>query len=267
MPYPIVPEESAKGWFKKWQDACEKASARVSPIESPKVEKQPIGDDFNWEMEIPAIVYSLAALLEKEGEKAFESKGAVLLHEALPDHEALRDPEFWYWFAIEPGRSLVESRYPFKEKTQVDLESEDNERKTPNYLPGRNNFVGQNAKEVLFFRLWIRAEMGRLVDGADDASKVYEYARGGSVEFWRSHLLRVLYAQHRAFLQAFVDFQFPGPDRNEPRLTIPEIRQLAKDLAKACANVSVELLDRNQSKAFIKRVWARTSSARGWVKD
>lgn len=39
MPYPIVSEESAKGWFKKWQDVCEEASARVSPIESPRVEK------------------------------------------------------------------------------------------------------------------------------------------------------------------------------------------------------------------------------------
>ena len=92
------------------------------------------------------------------------------------------------------------------------------------------------------------------------------FAAGGSVEFWRSHLLRVLYAQHRPFLQAFVDFQFPGPDRDKPKLTIPEIRQLAKDLAKACANVSVELLDTNQSRAFIERVWTRTSSARAWVK-
>jgi len=267
MPYPIVSEDSAKGWFNKWQDACEEASARVSPMEAPKVEKQPIGDEFDWEMEIQAIVDSLATLLDREGEKAFESKGAVLLHKALPDHEALRDPEFWYWFATVPGRALVESRYPFKEKTQAALELEDGEGKKPNFLPGRNNFVGQHAKEVLFFRLWIRAEMGRLADRNGDAAGVYEYASGGSVEFWRSHLLRVLYAQHRPFLQAFVDFQFPGPDRDKPRLTIPEIRQLAKDLAKACANVSVELLDRNQSRAFIERVWTRTSSARAWVKS
>lgn len=267
MSYPIVNEDSVKGWFKKWLDACEEAGARVPPVEVPKVELRPIGDDFDWEEETQAIVDGLDHLLENEGEKAFESKGAVMIHEALPDHEALRDPEFWYWFTTGPGRALVEKRYPFKDTTKSHPEFEkDAPAKKPNYLPGRNNFVGQHAKEVLFFRLWIRAEMGRMVNLSDDTTNVYEYAQGGSVEFWRSHLLRVLYAQHRPFLQAFVDFQFPGPERDKPKLSIPEIRQLAKDLAKACANVAVEILDREQSKAFIERVWTRTSSVRAWVK-
>lgn len=164
-----------------------------------------------------------------------------------------------------PGRELIELRYPYKEKfpTREDWEAS-GEAKKPSFLPGRANFVSPDAKEVLFFRLWIRAEMSRLVEDSED--NAYDFT-GGGTEFWRSHLLRVLYAQHRPLLQAFVDFQYPGPDRDKPSLGVEEIRQLAKDLSKACANVSVELLDRNQSKAFIERVWARTSSARAWVKD
>lgn len=268
MPYPIVREDSAKSWFKKWQEACDESGARILPMEFPKVEIKPLGDEFDWTTEVGAVVHRLQALLTDEGEKAFEAKGSVLLHESLPDHEALRDPEFWYWVACAVGRELIEARYPFKNKDQdsLDLDSED-QQAPKNYLPGRNNFVGQNAKEVLFFRLWIRAEMGMLIEASESASDHYEFAKAGSVEFWRSHLLRVLYAQHRPFLRAFLDFQFPGPDRNKPRLTIPEIRQLAKDLAKACANVSVEVLDQGQSKAFVERVWARTSAAKAWVKS
>lgn len=268
MPYPIVREDAAKMWFKKWQDACEEAGARVEPKEQPKVEQNPLGDDFDWMTEISSVVQKLAGLLANEGEKVFEARGAVLLHEALPDHEALRDPEFWYWFSCTVGRQLVEHRYPFKEKDQDGPDPDDEEEKaTKSYLPGRNNFVGQNGKEVLFFRLWIRAEMGRLIELSGADAGRYEFARAGSVEFWRSHLLRVLYAQHRPFLRAFLDFQFPAPDRNKPRLTIPEVRQLAKDLAKACANVSVELLDQDQSRAFVERVWTRTSATKAWVKS
>lgn len=270
MPYPVISEDACKRWYRSWQEACEEAGRRVAPTEPPKVECKPLGDEFDWETETDAIVQSLMHLLEKDGEKPFEAKGAVMLHKALPDHEALRDPEFWYWLATVPGCSLIERRYPFKEqapKTPEGSLDEDQIEKKPSFLPGRNNFVGQNAKEVLFFRLWIRAEMARMVELADEHSEPYEFALGGSVEFWRSHLLRVLYAQHRAFLQAFVDFQFPGPERTHPRLTIPEIRQLAKDLSKACANVTVELLDRDQSKTFIERVWAKTSVARAWVKS
>ena len=267
MPHPVVGEESVKIWLNKWQETCEGAGSRVLPMETPKVEWNPAGSEFEWEMEIQSIVNEMSILLEAEGQRAFESKGAVMLHKALPDHEALRTPEFWYWFAAVPGRFLIEQRYPFKEKTQVQdgLDKRDSENRS-NYLPGQSNFVGKHAREVLFFRLWIRAEMGRVVEANEQNARAYEYVQGGSVEFWRSHLLRVLYAQHRPFLQAFVDFQFPGPDRSKPRLSIPEIRQLAKDLAKACANVSVEFLDRDQCKKFIERVWSKTSITSAWEK-
>ena len=250
MPYPIVSEVAAASWFKKWQIAREQAGDRVAPPEAPQVEERPIGDNFAWEMEVEAINDKLARLVEKESQKKFESESAVLLHQALPDHEALRDPEFWYWLSTVPGRTVIEKRY-FHKKVS--------------YLPDKKNFFGQHAKEVLFFRLWIRAEMGR-VEPCGSAIDVYEYVRAGSIDFWRSHLLRVLYAQHRPFLQAFIDFQFPAPERDRARLSTPEIRQMAKDLAKVCANISVEMLNRQQCKMLIERVWIKTSQVRTWAK-
>lgn len=270
MPYPIVSEDAAREWYRLWQEVCEEAGRRVAPPQIPNTEQNFRGDDFDWETECAAIVQRLSQLLEYSGEKAFEARGAVLLHEALPDHDALRDPQFWYWFATVPGAVLIEKRYPLKEKATIqsnlhpDSEQAD---KKPSFLPGRSNFVGQSAREVLFFRLWIRAEMARLVEPHGAGEEPYQFALRGSVEFWRSHLLRVLYAQHRDFLQAFVDFQFPNSEGSTPRLAIPEIRQLAKDLAKACANVTVEVLSREQSSAFIERVWAKTSGARAWIKS
>lgn len=267
MSYPVVNEFDARNWYRSWEAACQDAGQRVEPPESPRMEIQALGDDFDWDAECEAIVQRLLGVLQAEGEKAFESKGAVILHKALPDHEALRDPEFWYWMATIPGAALINMRYPFKaqdsKRSGSELGAEQTER-TRSFLPGRNNFVGQNAKEVLFFRLWIRAEMSRMLEAAEDP---YGFTYRGSVEFWRSHLLRVLYAQHRAFLHAFIDFQFPRSEVPAPRLTIPEIRQLAKDLAKACANFTVEVLDVDECRQFIERVWDRTSADRALVKS
>lgn len=279
MPYPIVTEDAGKLWFRRWLDDCQVAGQRVTPSESPRVESHPGGGECDWETDIAALVEDLTQLYdglknlsEDERNRVFESEAAVRMHTALPDHEALCDPQFWYWLATVPGRSLIEVRYPYKPKRMLDnadLASElEPDNKPPKFLPARKNFVGDNAKESLFFRLWIRAEMA-WQDAADSSSGGggrYDYARGGSIDFWRSHLLRVLYAYHRPLLQAFVDFQFPGPTRVQGRLSIPQTRQLAKDIKKICANVSIEALDRAQCRTLIERVWAKTEAAQAWVK-
>lgn len=275
MPYPIVTEDAGKLWFRRWQDECREAGGRVSPSEAPKVETHPGGEPWDWEAGIAALTEDLLRLYEElknlsadERNRVFESTAAVTLHETLPDHDALRDPQFWCWFATVPGRELIETRYPFKPNSapsDAPLPAEPNpDAKPPNYLPARKNFVGEKAQESLFFRLWIRAEMARHMEpGVEDA---YDHARGASIDFWRSHLMRVLYAHHRPLLQAFVDFQFPGPERATPRLPIAQIRQLAKDIKKVCANVTVEALDRAQCQALIERVWVRTEAAQAWIK-
>lgn len=231
----------------------------------PAVEIRSGGENCDWDSLAEAIVADLTEIFEEEGEKALEGEGAEALHyylrDKLPDHEALRDPEFWYWFAAVPGRELIEARYPFKPK-ESSGDAEDRN-KDISYLPGRGNFAGQNAKEVLFFRLWIRAEMARQLDG--DPEKKYEYVTPGAIDFWRSHVFRQLYAHHRPFLHAWVAFQFPDHD-SKARLKTDAIRQLAKDLLKACANIQVELLDADQCRALIERVWAKTEATEAWLK-
>lgn len=262
MCYPIVTDTACKNWYRNWQAACEAAGTRVPAPCIPPVEFRSGGVDCDWDSLAESIVADLTEIFEEEDDKALEGKGAEALHsylhDTLPDHEALRDPEFWYWFATVPGRELIEARYPFKPK-----ESQDDEKKKVAYLPGRGNFAGQQAKEVLFFRLWIRAEMARQLDG--DPEKKYEYVTPGAIDFWRSHVFRQLYAHHRPFLHAWVDFQFPDHDL-EARLKTDAIRQLAKDLLKACANIQVELLDMDQCRALIERVWAKTEATAAWLK-
>jgi len=94
--------------------------------------------------------------------------------------------------------------------------------------------------------------------GLAAGTEPWEFVRPGKVDFWRSHVFRQLYAHHRPFLHAFVDFQFPSyldADRNEALLNTSKIRILARELSMACANVVIETLDQAQCAALIQRVY------------
>jgi hypothetical protein len=152
-----------------------------------------------------------------------------------------------------PGRNLILARYPHKDGKSSAEDEADGEPPSKSPLPNRKNFFGSGAKETLFFRLWIRAEMA--VTMGDDP---WEFVRPGMVDFWRSHVFRQIYAHHRPFLHALVDFQFPSsldPDRTEARLNTSKIRILARELSMACANVVIETLDQVQCAALIQRVY------------
>lgn len=259
MPYPTVSEHAARAWFKQWQDDCEAAGERITPSAAPIVEVREAGAEEDWDGIAATLVEELSSIYRDKGDKSLESIGATRLHEALPDHEALRDPEFWFWLASVGGRTLIEERYPFRPNDDV-VQDEEASKKT-SYLPARNNFVGESAKENFYFRLWIRPEMARHLE--DDHPDVYEYARPGAIDFWRSHVFRQLFAHHRPFLHAWVDFQFPAPQRSA-YLNTQKIRQLAKDLRKACANVQVEVLDVDQCRTLIQRVWSKTAATHSW---
>ncbi|MEZ5715621.1 MAG: hypothetical protein R3D85_10875 [Paracoccaceae bacterium] len=259
MSYPIVTEMVARNWYRTWKQRCleQLPVARVATAD-PDTLQLAEGGAHDWQAIAEAVIERLATLLEAKGNAAFDSEGAILLHEALPDDRALRDPEFWIWFATIPGRALILSRYPekaAKEAPEPDEEDEDAPPKSRNPLPDAKNFHGAGARETLFFRLWIRAEMGRRQGAADE----WEFVRPGMVDFWRSHVFRQLYAHHRPFLEAFVDFQFP-PDpagaRGKPHLNTNAIRRLARELSMACANIVIEALDRSQCRALIERVFA-----------
>jgi Family of unknown function (DUF6339) len=253
MSYPIVKDAVARQWYKTWTESCldQKPAQRVN-IESPAVGTAHAGHDHDWPGIAAKVMEALDVLLS-ESDATFESEGAIALHEALPDDAALRDPEFWIWLATVPGRSLILKRYPLKEGTSSEGDEAEDEKPSKNPLPDRNNFFGSSARETLFFRLWVRAQMGYA-----EAEDPWEFVRPGMVDFWRSHVFRQLYAHHRPFLHAFVDFQFPSSpdtDRTEARLNTSKIRILARELSLACANVVIETLDQAQCAALIQRVY------------
>jgi hypothetical protein len=253
MSYPIVKDAVARQWYKTWTESCldQKLAQRVN-VESPAVGTALGGDDHDWPGIAAKVMQALDDLLS-ESDATFESEGAIVLHEVLPDDAALRDPEFWIWLATVPGRPLILKRYPLKEGKKPKDGQDQSDKPTKNPLPDSNNFFGSGAKETLFFRLWIRAEMGK-----SDSEDQWEFVRPGMIDFWRSHVFRQVYAHHRAFLHAFVDFQFPSssnPDRQKAQLSTPKIRILAHELSLACANVVIETLNQTQCAALIQRVY------------
>ncbi len=253
MSYPIVKDAVARQWYKTWTETCldQKPAQRVN-VESPAIGTAHRGDERDWPGIAAKVMEALDVLLS-ESDAIFESEGAIVLHEALPDDAALRDPEFWTWLATVPGRHLILARYPFEEGRMPERDQEQEDKPSKNPLPNPKNFFGSSARETLFFRLWIRAEMGHA-----DADDRWEFVRPGMVDFWRSHVFRQLYAHHRPFLHAFVDFQFPsspGADRTKARLNTSKIRILARELSLACANVVIETLDQAQCAALIQRVY------------
>lgn len=253
MSYPIVKDAVARQWYKTWTERClnQKPALRAN-VESPAVGTALGGNDHDWPSIAAKVMEALDVLLS-ESDATFESEGAIVLHDALPDDAALREPEFWIWLATVPGRPLILKRYPLKEGTSSEGDGTEVEKPSKNPLPDRNNFFGSSARETLFFRLWVRAEMGYA-----EAEDPWEFVRPGMVDFWRSHVFRQLYAHHRPFLHAFVDFQFPSSqdnDRTEARLNTSKIRILARELSLACANVVIETLDQAQCAALIQRVY------------
>lgn len=273
MPYPIVSESEAQKWYGTWrrQSAESQPFSRLDAPKGPSVQVVEEGENEDWESIADCVVTDLTDLLKKKGEADFESEGAVLIHSSLPDHIALRDPDFWVWFATVAGQELISLRYPFKvpdEELPPFEECDERQRKERlKAVPARDNFVGKGSRETLFFRLWIRAEMARVVN--DESSGQYEFVYPGMIDFWRSHVFRQLFAHHRPFLHAFLDFQFTERNqdggRYKPRLPTDPIRQLAKDLSKTCANLTVELLTEDDCRKLITSVWTRTEQQQAWI--
>jgi hypothetical protein len=244
MSYPTIPYEEARSWWNRWKGAQEGES---EPEHPPSVEERKVGFPRDWRSEASDLVVELLDLLDGLGEGGgrdrfarFEAEAAVRIHRTLPrDHPALADPEFWIWYAVDPGLSLVRARY--RGKT----------------VPDVANFASSNARETLFYRLWLRGEMGCRPHEADP----HRLARYGDVDFWRSHVFRQMYAEYPPLLEAFVCFQYPeGPD-GPPRIALSEnqreLRKFVKRMKRIGTNVMVEFLDVDTALSIMEGEWNR----------
>lgn len=154
----------------------------------------------------------------------FEAEASPLIHAALGNKQCCADPEFWTWLAVAHFLDLTKWRY-----------GDD--------LKVANLGIGAPAENFIY-RLWLRAEV--VFDmGAPDP---YELAkRGPSIDFWRSHIFRINYANWRPFARALVRFQYPEDNENG-RLERAEIRELAKRLTQIKSNQIFACL--NDAEAF-----------------
>ena len=129
MPYPIVKDSEARAWWKDW------ALSEVpnSPPPAPEENVSPNGGDHNWPAIADELIQRLSELYcrvdrqpatttkpglmarmkgssspeEKLSNERFEARACVMIHQALPNDEALADPEFWIWLACRPGLELI----------------------------------------------------------------------------------------------------------------------------------------------------------------
>src|SRR5262249_16560689 len=147
---------------------------------------------------------------------------------------ALFDPEFFMWLTMCYFVDLVKFRFG----------------------PEANdaNFGVANPREGLLFRLWLRAEIAYSLNEEDP----YIYAKRGDMDFWRSHVLRPRYANARDFAKAFLRYQFR---QDKAKLTIAQVRELAKRLTRAKTNVIVAVLNLAEATQFIEEQAERVIKA------
>lgn len=208
------------------------------------IEMRGEGDEF-----VDAPVVELTARLNKlmkklgdspkKGTKQtiqLESDAAVAVHDTLKQYAPaiLMDLDFWAYLALSPLERFVAWRYAVG----------------PGPIPasGMANFGAVKRSENLLFRLWSRAELVYDVKHADP----YTVARRGSVDFWRSHVLRQNFCNARTFARGFVLFQYPDGKKSES-LGIQEIRELAKRVRRLRSNVVFEILDDEQVGKMLAR--------------
>jgi hypothetical protein len=118
----------------------------------------------------------------------FENEALELVHGAMSsvDRTILGDPEFWVWLAVAKLSDVLEWRFG----------TEGRHAKLANYGIG-------NRIENLYFRLWLRADLGRSPESKD----AYMLAKTGDQDLWRSHLLRQNYTNARSIARSILKLQ------------------------------------------------------------
>ena len=144
------------------------------------------------------------------------------------DPLALADHEFWIWLAVVQYADIVEWRFGT----------------TGRHAKPANYGIGQRI-ENLFFRVWLRAELVKDPKAKDP----YHLARTGDQDLWRSHILRQAYANSRLIAKALLRLQ--AGQLSVKKLTVENVRELAKRLRRLHANVVFEFLTFSQAEGIV----------------
>ncbi|MER8701345.1 DUF6339 family protein [Mesorhizobium sp. M1273] len=235
MPYPIVNKAEARTYLRSPAESGEQKAL-------PEIRFNDEGSDEDWVGIAEDLSTQLLELLASSKSEhgldggRFEAAASPLVHQVLPTHIALADPEFWIWLSVAHCLPVVDGRYGRKRNLK--------------------NFGIGGAAENLLYRLWLRAEIA--FDRAQ--SNEYDLARVGDIDFWRSHLFRQGYGDVRTFARALISFQFPLSKKRKSRLKIDQIRALAKQLKRARSNLMFEVMSESRATQFIESEWERIAS-------
>ncbi|TBF31492.1 hypothetical protein [Rhizobium ruizarguesonis] len=239
MPYPYFSKAEARAYLAALSVS---RSAGEEPPPLPETHLNSQGAAVDWDATAEDIKVELENLMASIGETGknagseFETPAAPVVHRLLPEHPALADPEFWIWLAVSFGQDLVQWRY--------------------GSIGNHSNFGIGGSGENLFYRLWLRGEIGH-TPGSEDK---YRLARYGDIDFWRSHIFRQSYGDARIFARAFLEFQFPVKRNGKPRLKQAEVRVLAKHLKRARSNLLFEVMSPERATRFLETEWQRLES-------
>jgi hypothetical protein len=163
----------------------------------------------------------------------YETIVCSYIHQCLPfDPRMLADLDFWAWLAVTQFWAIVDWRHG-GEMGQA----------------SPANFGIGGGTENLFYRMWLRADIGYDPSRAD----AYELARRGDQDFWRSHLFRQGYGRCRQLARSLIRYQFPDSSPTVPRLKILEIRELAKRLKRLDSNLVFDYLDEADTSRVVER--------------
>jgi Family of unknown function (DUF6339) len=160
----------------------------------------------------------------------FEQQACVIVHRRLAecDPVVLADRNFWIWLAIVQFADIVEWRFGTRGQ----------------HANLANYGIGQPIENLLF-RLWLRAELVKDAKGKD----IYHLARTGDMDLWRSHILRQSYANARVVAKALLRLQ--AGQLAAKKLTVDNVRELAKRLRRLHANVVFEFLNAGQAEGLV----------------
>ncbi|MEX2535032.1 MAG: DUF6339 family protein [Trueperaceae bacterium] len=170
----------------------------------------------------------------------FEGMASTVVHRALQiESSVAADPEFWVWLVFGREDDRFVRWVDWRHETKGEFCGARDE----------NYGLSSNLAEGLFSRLWLRGDIGFEEEGAEP----YSVALRGDQDLWRSHILRVEYAQVRTMARALIAFQYPYLG-SEPTVSIPVIRAMAKELRRRHASIAFELLSDDEARQLIEEV-------------
>ena len=177
--------------------------------------------------------------------KDFEASACELVHRSLPISPACASSlEFWAWLTFIPARGVFADLVDWRFGARLPID------------PVNYGIATQSTRfEGLYARLWTRADLAF----DEKAKDQYDLARRGDQDIWRSHLFREAYGRCGEVRRALIRFQYPDPRTGKARLTVDEIREVAKQLRIVNASLSYELLDEKDIAVIISRIASKVA--------